>query len=192
VPALALLLAGCETVEKFNEERDRVGTVTEIFGTPTATASTQLASVGSSGVVGRVSFEQFGAIVIIRARVFGLRPNAAFGLHVLEARSCAHAADMSPSVHFNPGKSEHGRPGRGAHHAGDLPNLTSDGESNAVYAHETSALSVTAGPTSVVGRVLTVSSRADDFRTQPDGNSGPPLACGFIRSDAGPFGVPIK
>jgi Cu-Zn family superoxide dismutase len=67
-------------------------------------------------------------------------------------------------------------------HAGDLINLQSDAEGNAVYAFETNLLTVTAGPTSVIGRTIVVHADPDDYRTQPAGNSGEAIACGVIRA----------
>src|SRR5688500_5787571 len=67
-------------------------------------------------------------------------------------------------------------------HAGDLINLQSDAEGNAVYAFETNLLAVTAGSTSVVGRTIVVHAEPDDYRTQPAGNSGGASACGVIRA----------
>ena len=52
----------------------------------------------------------------------------------------------------------------------------------AVYAFETNLLSVTAGPTSVVGRAIIIHAEPDDYRTQPAGNSGARIACGLIRA----------
>jgi Cu/Zn superoxide dismutase len=33
----------------------------------------------------------------------------------------------------------------------------------------------------VIGRSVVLSNQPDDYRTQPDGSSGLPIACGFIR-----------
>jgi Cu-Zn family superoxide dismutase len=59
--------------------------------------------------------------------------------------------------------------------------VAADGEGNVSYAFETTAISLTEGATSVVGRVIVLSRDKDDYRTQPDGGSGPPLTCGRIR-----------
>ena len=44
----------------------------------------------------------------------------------------------------------------------------------------TTALSVSSGDASVVGRSVIVHAGPDDFKSQPAGNSGPRVACGVI------------
>ena len=41
-------------------------------------------------------------------------------------------------------------------------------------------VTVAPGPTSIVGRSLVVHKDADDYKTQPTGNSGARIACGVI------------
>jgi len=175
----ALLAGGCSSPPALGESG--VGVLTDVLTDPVATAVVRVAPVAGSGVEGRVTFAQYGSVVVVRARLFGLTPGRAYGLHVHERGDCRSADGTAAGGHFNPAGAPHGRPGRGAHHAGDLPNLQADGEGNVNYSHETSAISITGGPAGVVGRSIIVSRDADDHRTQPDGNSGPPLACGFIR-----------
>jgi Cu-Zn family superoxide dismutase len=192
VLAAALMAAGCSSTREREEESNRVGLTTQIMSDPQASATARLVAIGGSGIEGSVNFAQYGSIVVVRANVLGLPPNRQFGLHVHEGRNCT-GADGSPlGGHFNPGNAPHGRPGQGAHHAGDLPNLRTDGEGNVNYLVETGSLSLTEGPTRVIGRIVIVASRPDDYRTQPDGNSGPPLACGFIRPANSALGVPVR
>jgi Cu-Zn family superoxide dismutase len=147
-----------------------------VFATPTAVAVTKMEPVGGSRVEGRVNFFQYDKIVVVRASFIGLDPNRVYGLHVHEKGDCSAAGG-----HFNPGGVAHGAPGRGPHHAGDLPNVQTLAEGAVSYVHETRVLSVTDGPASVVGRSVVLTRDPDDHRTQPDGKSGPPLACGHIR-----------
>jgi Cu-Zn family superoxide dismutase len=156
-----------------------------------ATASARLSPVGGSGVDGAIRFLKYGEQVVVRVKVDGLPPYRDYGLHVHEGRSCADDAS-GIGGHFNPGNAAHGRPTSGTHHAGDLPNLRAEADGNAAYSFDTSALTIGPGPTSVIGRVVVISSNADDFKTQPDGNSGKPLACGFVRLDGRAFGAPLK
>jgi len=190
--AIVLLATGCESIERMNEDRGRVGLGTELLGTPTATATARLAAAPGSLVEGRVSFAQFDAIVVVRANFFGLAPNREYGLHVHEKGDCSGAAGEGPGGHFNPGGTAHGQPGKPPHHAGDMPNVRTDGEGSVTYMFDTKAFSITVGPTGVLGRSIIISRDRDDYRTQPDGNSGAPLACGFIRAEGGAFGVPVK
>lgn len=157
--SMLLALSGCET---FKEG-------------PTAVA--QFDVPRGSTVWGKVSFVEIGGKVTVRADVRGLRPSAQFGFHVHEKGHCS-----APGEHFNPMGKPHGSSRVADRHGGDLINLQSDAEGNAVYAFETNLLTVTAGPTSVVGRTIVIDVDPDDYRTQPTGNSGGAIACGMIRA----------
>lgn len=174
----ALLATGCSsTPDQSADDRD---VLSGIFATPDAVAIARLAPVAGSRVEGRVTFAQFGANVVVRANFFGLDADRVYGLHVHEKGDCGDAG-AAAGGHFNPTGAPHGQPGRGPHHAGDLPNVQTLAEGAVTYAHESRVLSVGAGPSSVVGRSVILTRDADDHRTQPDGRSGPPLACGLVR-----------
>ena len=89
---------------------------------------------------------------------------------------------MGAGGHFNPQTKPHGRYDSTDHHAGDLPNLSSNGEGIAMFAFTTDQLVVAPGPRSVVNRAIVIHESADDFKSQPAGNSGKRIACGVIRS----------
>lgn len=140
-------------------------------------AQAQLDAPRGSTVWGSVSFFEIGGTVKVRADVRGLRPGGQFGFHIHERSDCS-----APGEHLNPAGKPHGDYRVAERHAGDLINLQSDAEGNAVYAFETNLLTVTAGPTSVVGRTIVIHADRDDYRTQPTGNSGDAIACGVIRA----------
>jgi Cu/Zn superoxide dismutase len=118
--------------------------------------------------------------VYVRADINGLPSNRKFGFHVHEKGDCS--GDFSGAGgHFNPGGKAHGPQDSPDHHAGDLPNLESNGEGVANSTFTTDQLTVSPGPNSVVGRAVIIHEKPDDYRTQPAGNSGPRIACGVIR-----------
>lgn len=178
--ALAALLAGgCSTIDAWND--NRVTVVEQTLGKPEAVASVALVAPPGSRYGGRARIAQHGALVVVRVDMTGLERNREYGLHVHEHGDCLGATAAGIGGHFNPDGKPHGHPGRDPSHAGDLPNLRSDGEGVVTYVHQTNAISLASGPRNVIGRSIVVSRDRDDFRTQPDGNTGPPLACGFIR-----------
>jgi Cu-Zn family superoxide dismutase len=175
----ALFATGCSsTPDQGGNDRD---VLTGILATPDAVAVARMEPVGGSRVEGRVNFFQYGKVVVVRVNFIGLEANREYGLHVHEKGDCRGADGAAAGGHFDPGGAPHGRPGRGPHHAGDLPNVQTLGEGAVFYAYETSLLSISAGPAGVVGRSVILTRDADDHRTQPDGRSGPPLACGLVR-----------
>lgn len=175
----ALLASGCSSVETRND--NRVTVFEQTLGSPEAVANVALAGAPGSRVGGRARFSQHGAILVVRVDLTGMEPNREYGLHVHEHGDCLGATAAGIGGHFNPDGKPHGRPGTDPSHAGDLPNLRADGEGNVFYSHQSRAIAITDGARSVIGRSVVVSRDRDDYRTQPDGNSGPPLACGFIR-----------
>jgi Cu-Zn family superoxide dismutase len=145
-------------------------------------AVAKLEATKGNTVWGSVSFVETGDAVTVRADVRGLRPGAEFGFHVHEKGDCSSDDGMSAGGHFNPGGHPHGHFTKAERHAGDMPNLRSDGEGNATLAFETKTLTVSKSPTSVVGRAVIVHANPDDYTSQPAGNAGPRIACGLIRA----------
>lgn len=93
-----------------------------------------------------------------------------YGLHIHEKGDCSHNfADTGP--HYNPNNQPH------PYHSGDLPPImSSDGYSwMCVFAQQLTL-------EEVIGRSVIVHGQADDFTTQPSGNSGEKIACGVIEA----------
>lgn len=155
------------------------GCATMGSGEPRATA--QLQPTRGNSVTGNVSFTQKGDKVVVAAQVSGLKPNQEHGFHVHEKGDCSSGDGMSAGGHFNPRSSPHGHHSTQARHAGDMPNLRADGYGNASLNMELDIITVTAGPTSVVGRGLIVHAQPDDYKSQPVGNAGARLACAVIQ-----------
>jgi superoxide dismutase, Cu-Zn family len=150
-------------------------------GEPRATA--QLQPTRGNNVTGNVTFTQRGDKVTVAAKVSGLKPNQEHGFHVHEKGDCSSGDGMSAAGHFNPKGSPHGHPSTQAHHAGDMPNLKADAYGNASMTAELDIITVSEGPTSVVGRGLIVHAQPDDYKSQPVGNAGARMACAVIQKN---------
>ena len=144
-------------------------------------AASRLSATKGNTASGSVTFTQRGDKVVIAANLSGLKPNAEHGFHVHEKGDCSSGDGMSAGGHFNPRGSPHGHYSTQARHAGDMPNLKADGYGNANLSAELDIITVTAGPTSVVGRGLIVHAQPDDYKSQPVGNAGARLACAVIQ-----------
>ena len=59
--------------------------------------------------------------------------------------------------------------------------LKADDYGNATLSIELDVVTVTEGPTGIIGRGLIVHAQADDYNTQPTGNAGARVACGVIQ-----------
>ena len=161
---VAGLLAGCASM-------DSAG--------PGATA--QLQPTRGNSVTGNVSFTQRGDKVVVIASVSGLKPNQEHGFHVHEKGDCSSGDGMSAAGHFNPKGNPHGHHSTPVRHAGDMPNLKADAKGNAAITAELDVITVSEGPTSVIGRGLIVHAQPDDYKSQPVGNAGARLACAVIQ-----------
>jgi superoxide dismutase, Cu-Zn family len=149
--------------------------------TAAARASAPLQPTGASKTFGEASFEQIGTNKVrVSVYVQGLKPGSEHGLHIHEKGDCSEGGKASGG-HFNPTGKPHGSFQSGDHHAGDLPPLAAAKDGRAKIDVEVSGLAVVPGPSSVVGRAIVVHADPDDFKTQPSGNSGTPIACGVIR-----------
>lgn len=112
-----------------------------------------------------------GVLVVVQVRGLPETGNGIFALHIHEGGSCTGRDFADSGSHFNPGGVLH--PG----HAGDLPPLLRCCGGRGYLAVVTNRFSIR----DVIGRTVVIHSGADDFRTQPAGNSGSKIACGVIR-----------
>jgi len=143
------------------------------------TATATLAPTAGNTASGTVTFTQMGDKVMVSAKVSGLTPGG-HGFHVHEKGDCSASDGMSAGGHFNPTGKPHGDPNASDHHAGDMPMLQADASGNATLSTELGVITVGSGATDIVGKSVIVHKDADDFKTQPTGNSGARVACGVI------------
>jgi len=144
-------------------------------------ASANLEPKSGSQAKGEVNFVWQGNDVLINGKFSGLKPNSEQGIHVHEKGDCSAPDATSAGGHFNPETKMHGVPDSGMNHAGDMPNIKSDANGNAVYTAKLHGFAVNTGPNGIVGRAVVVHKDPDDYKTQPAGNSGPRIACGVIK-----------
>lgn len=145
-------------------------------------AVAELKPTQGNTVSGTVRFTQQDGKLQIDAQIRGLAPGV-HGFHLHEKGDCSAPDGTSAGGHFNPGGHQHGAPVAPVHHGGDFGNLSADAGGNAMLhlSVPTSEISLDAGaPGNVVGRGVIVHADADDFVTQPTGNSGKRLACGVV------------
>ena len=149
-------------------------------------AMAELASTQGNTATGSLalSAEDAGGVRITGA-LQGLKPNGEYGFHIHEKGDCSAPDASSAGAHFNPTNAQHGNPEGEAHHAGDMLNAKSDG--NGVATIDTVAKGVTlhsGQPTDVLGKAIVLHEKADDYTTQPSGDSGSRIACGVITVQA--------
>ena len=142
-------------------------------------ASATLAATAGNATTGSVTFTPNGDRVRVLAKVSGLAPGA-HGFHIHDKGDCSAPDGMSAGGHFNPTGHAHGNPAAGEHHGGDMPMLEADASGNATLDATLDTITLGANANTIVGRAVVVHKDADDYRTQPTGNSGARVACGVI------------
>jgi Cu-Zn family superoxide dismutase len=114
-------------------------------------------------------------------------PPGSHGFHVHEVGRCDATGSTpfeSAGDHYNPAGRRHGTLNPAGPHTGDLPNVTVGADGRATLPD--SGLTVTmndtekAGIFDTNGSALLLHASADDYRTDPSGNSGPRIACGVV------------
>lgn len=120
---------------------------------------------------------------VLRVRVSGL-PAGIHGVHLHAIGKCEAPAFASAGGHMNPAGHQHGKDNPAGSHLGDLPNITVDARGNGelVQTLGVDASALTAQLFDADGAALVVHADADDYRTDPSGNSGARIACAVLKA----------
>jgi Cu-Zn family superoxide dismutase len=138
-----------------------------------------MALVNAQGqAIGTVRAWQTAGGVSFRITASGL-PHGIHGIHVHSVGRCDPPDFASAGPHWNPAARKHGFSNPAGHHAGDLPNVE-------VAANGVLGATVVLPDTTVAtlldadGASLVIHAAADDYATDPSGNSGARIACAVI------------
>lgn len=155
--------------------------------------------------VGEATLTQMAHGVLVHVDLNGLPPGP-HGFHIHAVGKCEPPGFTSAGGHFNPANHKHGYNAAAGPHAGDLPNLiagpdgkatvevwvsdVSLGEDRVASGTTTPGSSATGGARdaspgsnslfSQTGTSVVVHAKADDYTSDPAGNSGDRIACGVI------------
>jgi Cu-Zn family superoxide dismutase len=144
-------------------------------------ATVVLASASGSLVSGKLDVVPMGDGVHVTGEVGGLQRAGTHAIHIHEKGDCSAVDASSAGAHFNPAAQPHGKVGAGAHHAGDIDNLTADAQGVARIKAHASGVTLGGGAANdIAGRAVIIHAMPDDYRTQPAGNAGARVACGII------------
>jgi Cu-Zn family superoxide dismutase len=153
-----------------------------IIPPPTPLTTTAELRDARGQVVGTASLAEVPGALKIVLEVRGLPPGDR-AVHVHERGRCDPPDFASAGAHFDPENRRHGVLAPDGPHAGDLPTIAGGPDGTGRMETTTSRMTLGPGPTSVLdedGSTILVHARSDDHQTDPDGGSGPAIACGVI------------
>lgn len=164
---LGLSLAGCATGQADRARADGAGAVLrDAQGEEKAQASAV----------------QVGDGVRISLKASGMAAGT-YGIHVHAIGRCEAPDFRSAGAHWNPTSRQHGKDNPQGMHMGDLPNLVVGADGRGSVDYVIAAASLKSGATSMLdpdGASVMIHSTADDYVTDPSGNSGGRIACGVF------------
>jgi Cu-Zn family superoxide dismutase len=135
--------------------------------------------------IGTVRAWQTAGGVTFRIDASGL-PHGVHGIHVHSVGRCEPPDFQTAGAHWNPAAKKHGFNNPAGPHAGDLPNVTV--AANGVLGETVTLSGATlTGPPGTPGALidadgsaLVIHAAADDYMTDPSGNSGARIACAVL------------
>ena len=144
---------------------------------------TPMPLINSAGqTIGSVRAWQTAGGVSFRIAATGL-PHGLHGIHIHAVGRCDTPDFSSAGPHWNPTGKKHGMNNPAGPHAGDIPNVE-------VAANGVLGTTVTVPGASLAslldadGAALVIHASADDYMTDPSGNSGARIACAVIKAGA--------
>ncbi|WP_227872011.1 superoxide dismutase family protein [Paenibacillus albus] len=112
-------------------------------------------------------------------------PPGIHGIHFHETGKCEGPKFTTAGSHLNPQTKEHGFNNPKGFHVGDLPNIQVAADGTVKVDIETKIVTLAPNqPNSLKkagGTALVIHAQADDYKTDPSGNSGDRIACGVIQ-----------
>jgi len=138
--------------------------------------------------IGSVRAWQTTGGVAFHVQASGL-PHGVHGLHVHAVGRCDPPDFASAGPHWNPQGRKHGMNNPAGPHAGDLPNVevAANGVLGTTVTLPGAMLVGPPGAQSIIdadGAALVLHAQADDYATDPSGNSGARLACAVLQPNA--------
>jgi Cu-Zn family superoxide dismutase len=135
----------------------------------------------AGATIGTVTLTETNAGILLSGSLSGIG-SGTHGIHVHTVGRCDPPGFTSAGGHFNPDGRQHGFRNPAGSHVGDLTNLSLPPGGSLTFDLLLPRASLH-GDNSLLdgdGSALVVHAAADDYQTDPAGNSGARIACGVI------------
>jgi Cu-Zn family superoxide dismutase len=163
------VLASCATLQSV-----KTAEVSEVLTADLARAD------GSWAGVATISQRRDGVFLSLSAQA----PSAGtYGMHLHAVGKCQAPDFTSAGPHWNPDMKQHGRDNPMGAHDGDLPNVDAGANLEITLEYKLTNMSLS-GPNGLLdadGGALVIHEKADDYKTDPSGNSGKRIICGVFK-----------
>jgi Cu-Zn family superoxide dismutase len=136
---------------------------------------------GSRAGVATISQRRDGVFLSLTAQA----PAAGtYGMHLHAIGQCQAPDFASAGPHWNPDMKQHGHDNPLGAHAGDLPNVNAGADLKITLKYKLAdmTLSGPAGLLDADGGAFVIHEKADDYKSDPSGNSGKRIICGVFKS----------
>lgn len=147
-----------------------------------------LALTGADGKsLGSVTLAEDAAGLTINVRGSAMPPGV-HGVHLHEKGLCEGPGFESAGAHWNPGMKQHGRDNPAGAHLGDLANLEVGANGTASVSIPVAGVKMAGGATMLAdadGTALVIHAEADNYKTDPSGDSGDRIACAVLAAAGG-------
>ena len=184
----AALLSACQQREEpaANETVEANAPAMANEAAPAAAQSAQLVDADGKAI-GQVAISEDANGVSLKVTAAGL-PAGTHGVHLHEKGMCEGPKFESAGAHWNPATKQHGRDNPMGAHLGDLANMEAADGAEASSTYLVAGVTV-GGATNALadadGTSLVVHAKADDYKTDPSGNSGDRIACAVLAPPKG-------
>lgn len=152
-------------------------------GTAAAAPSASAEIRDASGqLVGTATATQSGTAVRIHVEATAM-PAGEHGAHIHATGACDAPAFQTAGGHWNPTMRQHGKDNPAGMHMGDLPNLSVGSDGRGTVDYTVAGASISGGAEALLdgdGAAIVIHAQADDYKTDPSGNSGGRIACGVF------------
>ena len=105
------------------------------------------------------------------------------GVHLHDVGLCEGPKFESAGPHWNPATKQHGKDNPQGPHGGDLDNLLADAGGKGAYDYVLAGVT-RASLADANGTALVIHAKADDYKTDPSGDSGDRIACAVVAPPA--------